>query len=149
MRSTLIVASLTLALPALAQTAPTAEEINKVMDYYKNGQDQGPILLEAVLCGKVDRKTKECQDPVGQSVAAKSKVELKMRWFVPKEGKYDDIRIEWAHNGEIRRTSDLKLSGSMNYRTWKAKTLSKVGDWEVRIRRGDKMIKTLKVSATE
>ena len=97
----------------------------------------------------MNRKTKECENPVGDT-AEKATYELKMRWFVPKDGTYDDIRIEWVHEGEVRRTSDLKLTASMNYRTWKAKGLKKPGKWEVRISRkigGEKVdIKTIAVN---
>jgi hypothetical protein len=146
-----IFALIALSLPAAAQPAvPTADEIMKVLNYYNDGTDQGPILVEATLCGeKIDRKTKQCAAPVAGSAEKGKTVELLMRWFVPKTGKYDDIRIEWIHNGEVRRTSDLKLTGSMNYRTWKAKTLGKAGDWEVRIRRGENQMKSIKVSVAE
>jgi len=148
MRPMIVFLFVALAVPAVAQPAvPSADEINKVLNYFNDGKDTGPILVEAALCGKVDRKTKECTDPVTDKTEAKKTVELLMRWFVPKDGVYDDIRIEWIHEGEVRLTSDLKITTAYNYRTWKAKTLKKEGAWEIRIRRGDDEIKTIKVTA--
>jgi hypothetical protein len=135
---------------------PTAEEINRVMDHFNNGKDAGPVLLELTPCLKVDKKPgedrKSCVEPVAGPVPRKSVLNVWMRWFVPKGQKYDGMDVQFVHGGEVRETKDLTIdvdTGSTNYGVYKASTLSKPGEWEVRIRVKGTVVGTAKVTVAE
>lgn len=130
---------------ALAEP-PDNASISLVVDYFYGPTDADPILYDARLCTKVDRKTKKCVAEVGEGSTKGQTVELLTNWFAPKGSKYDDVRVEWIHEGELRKTSDITVSGALRYRTWKAKTLTKKGTWEIRVRRGEKILKSFKVN---
>ena len=136
---------------------PTREEIVKVMDYLEAGQE-GPVLLEATPCLKVDKKAgdtkKSCVEPVSGPVARKTTVNLWMRWFVPKGQKVteDDLDVQFVHKGEVEEKKGFSLDtdqGSSNYAVYKAKGLSKAGEWELRVRYKGTAVETVKVTVSE
>lgn len=142
---------------ALAQAVPpTADEINKVMTFYNDGKDDGPVLIELTPCLKVDKKpgerTKSCVEPVTGPVAKKTVVNAFMRWFVPKGTKAADLDVQFAFDGDPRATKDFSIeleNGSTGYGIWKGSTLSKPGEWEIRVRRGGNMVSSAKVTISE
>lgn len=140
------------AAPSASAQKPTAEEITKVINYFESGAGQGPILLEMTPCLKVGKKEgekrKSCVEPAGETVARKTTLNIWTSWMVPKGDKYDDIRVVFLHEGEVRATKDLKVSTGYNFRygTWTAKGLYKTGNWEVKIKRGDVVLQSAKVT---
>lgn len=140
------------ALPALAEEVPTAAEIKKVMDYFRTGQGKGPVLVDLVPCLKVDRpapgKKKDCVEPAGEKVKKGTVVNAFTRWFVPQDDTYE-LTFEWLHEGKVVSTGTASVEGSFGYGTWKAKTLSRPGTWEVRIKRGDEVLGSTKIVAEE
>jgi hypothetical protein len=135
------------AVPAIAwaePAVPTSEEVKKVIEYYNNGKDQGPVLAEIVPCLSVDQKKGsatflECTEPVAGKVKKGTLVNAWMNWLVPKDGKYEELAVQWLFEGVVRTTQDLKLTISgTNIRTWLASTPSKVGKWEIKVLMGSK-----------
>lgn len=152
--SGMLIASFLLSTGAAFAAPPTGEEINKVMDYYQNGKDQGPVLLEFVPCLKVGKKPGEdrssCVEQVSGPVKKKTLVNAWMRWMVPKGGKYEDLSVVFVLNGEPRETKDLTLeTESTSYGAYKSVTMSKAGEWEIRVRRGDQVLQSAKVTVTD
>jgi hypothetical protein len=121
--------------------APTADEIKRVTDYYYKGADSGPVLLEMLLCTKVVKNTEgklSCEADIGGAASKGTSVSAFVRFFAPKGGKYEDVRIKFVHNGEMRKMDDItvveSLTGSATYKTV---ALTKAGTWEVQVTRGD------------
>lgn len=122
--------------------APTADEINKVLDYQDNGKDAGPILLKIIPCTKVDNAKGPtqftCIEPITGPVKKGTTVNAWVQFFCPKDGKYEDVQLQWQLDGQTRTTTDVTVSGVGRTRTWKASTLSKPGKWTIKFTRGDK-----------
>ena len=130
-------------IPAAAEgDVPTAAEIKRVLDYEQHGKDKGPILIELVACSKVDL-TKgsptyySCLEPIKGRVKKDTVVSAWMAWLCPKGGAYDDITVQFLHQGQVRRTFDLKLEGLSRTRTFRSHPFTKVGAWEIRVARGE------------
>ena len=151
--SLLAVSSLLCTAATALAAPPTAEEVNRVMDYFNTGKDGGPILLELAPCMKIDKKPgedrKSCIEPVAGPVAKKSVVNAWMRWFVPKGMKYEDLKVQFVHAGEVHDTKDFSIdtdAGSTNYGIYKAASMSKPGEWEIRVKFKDAVVGTAKVT---
>lgn len=119
---------------------PPADTIKQVLEYYLNGKARGPALLEVKPCLKVDGKegpTKnECVEPVMGPVKKNTTVHAWTLWYVPEGGDYDDISVQYVHEGVVRSTIDLKLDKPGRSRTWRASTLAKSGKWTIKVLRG-------------
>jgi hypothetical protein len=146
----LVAAILVAPLTARADGAPTGDEIKKVLDYYNNGKDSGPVLAELKPCLTVDQKKGsttiyECTEPVSGKVKKGTTVNAWMNWLVPKDGKYEDLSVQWIHNGTVRTTQDLALKTPLiGSRTWLASTVQKEGKWEIKILRDGKELGSAK-----
>jgi hypothetical protein len=122
---------------------PSAEMIRKVVDYLETGKDRGPALLDLVPCIKVDT-TKgtptsfQCIEPVTGQVKKGTTVFAWLQWYCPKDGKYDDVQIQFLHEGQVRQTIDLPVTGFGRIRGWRGANLSKIGKWTIKVSRGDK-----------
>jgi hypothetical protein len=124
-------------LPAMA--APEAAKIQEVVDYFYNGQKEGPVLIDSRLCQTV--KSLECQDQAALSTVKMGEpVKVWMQFFVPKGEKYDDIFVEYKLNGTARNLEAHKVEGSIRYRLVNTYKPDKVGDWTVTIKRGSKSL---------
>ena len=144
--------------PALgwAQDVPTAVEIKKVQDYMENGKDKGPVLMEVVACLNVDNKKGsatafDCIEPVNGPVKKGTMVHVWTSWALPKGGKYEDITVQWLHEGSVRSTSDIAFEGSEKWsnpraRTWKSSNMSKTGKWEMKVQREGKELGSVSVT---
>jgi hypothetical protein len=150
----LVPAFLLSASPAFS-APPTPDEVNRVLDYFNTGKDDGPILLELTPCLKVGKAPGEermsCLEPVTGPVKKKAVLNAWTRWFVPKDGKYEDLSFQFLLGGEPRETKDLSLEkgSTTGNSAYKAATLSKAGEWEVKVRRGDKVLGSAKVTVTD
>ena len=84
-----------------AIAAPEAQKIREVVDYFYNGQKEGPVLIDSKLCKTI--KDLECQDQLAQnSLSMGESVKVWMQFFVPKGESYDDIFVEYKQNGTTR-----------------------------------------------
>ena len=126
--------------PAIA--APEAQKIREVVDYFYNGQKEGPVLIDSKLCKNI--KDLECQDQLAQnSLSIGESVKVWMQFFVPKGESYDDIFVEYKHDGTPRNLQAHKVEGSIRYRLVDSYKPDKIGDWTITIKRGPKSLKML------
>ncbi len=134
-----------------APPAPSAEEVKKVVEYYKAGKDAGPVLAELKACLTVDTKKGsptqwECTEAVSGPVKKGTTVNAWMNWLVPKDGAYSDLVVQWLLDGQVRTTQDLELkTPALGARSYKASTLSKPGKWEIKVLQGSKELGSVKV----
>ena len=136
-------------------TAPPPESamIKQVMEYLETGKDRGPALLDVIPCIKVDQTKGSptqftCIEPVTGKVNKGTTVFAWLQWYVPKDGKYDDVTIQVLHENEIRQTIDVPVAGFGRTRGWRGANLSKVGKWTFKVRRGDKDLGSATVDVT-
>lgn len=148
-------------LAALAQDAgtagpaappPPADEVRRVLDYYFNGKDRGPTLVELHACLKVDSAKDsptrfECVEEVKGPVKVNTMVHAWTMWFLPKGANYDDVTVQFAHEGTVRSTIDVKLDTEMRARTWRSQNLTKKGKWTISVVRAGAVLGTTTVIA--
>lgn len=127
-----------------APPAPSPEGLKKVIDYYNNGKDAGPILAELKPCITVDTKKGsptflDCTEPVSGKVKKGTPVNAWMLFLVPKDAKYEDLSVQWILDGQVRTTSDLSLKNpGVGARTYQFSTINKPGKWEIKVLQGTK-----------
>lgn len=127
---------------APAQPPPPAEEIKRVLDYQDNGKDRGPALLDIVPCNKVDQAKGSptqftCIEPITGPVKKGTTVNAWVQFFCPKDGKYEDLKIQWLLGSEVRQTTDITVQGLARTRTWRAHTPPKAGKWTIKVIQGE------------
>lgn len=121
--------------------APSPEVIKQFLDYQERGAASGPVLLDLIPCTKVDN-TKgsptqyQCIEPVKGSVPKGTTVFAWLQWMVPKDGKYEDVQIQFLHEGQVRKTVDNPVAGFGRTRGWRGENFNKVGKWTIKITRG-------------
>lgn len=131
-----------------AMAAPEAKQIQAVVDYFYNGQKEGPVLIDSKLCKSI--KGLECQGQLEpNTVSLGESVKVWMQFFVPKGGLYDDIFVEYKHNGVPRNLQAHKVEGSIRYRIVDTYKPDKIGDWTVTVKRGAKSLKMLNFKVME
>ncbi len=148
--------------PAMAQDAgapsapaippPPTDEVRRVMDYFYNGKDRGPVLMELKACLKVDgakdSPTKsECLEEVKGPVKVNTTILGWTMWFMPKGAVYDDVLIQFAHEGQVRSAVEVKLDSEGRSRTWRPHTLTKKGKWTITALRGGTVLGSTTVTA--
>ncbi|MDF1562831.1 MAG: DUF2914 domain-containing protein [Deltaproteobacteria bacterium] len=125
-----------------APSTPDADTVQAVWEYYYRGQGGPPVLVRLTPCLKVDTAKAsdtryECIEPLRGAAKKGDTVSAWMSWLVPQGESFDDVMVQWAHDGVVRSTQDLEVNGKgFRYRTYLSKTLSKPGRWEVIVRRG-------------
>jgi len=135
---------LLLALNSTADAAPTAKMIKEVVDYYYNGQKEGPILTEAKLCKGV--KNFECTETLESNKVTKGEtINVWMRFLVPKGVSYDDILVEYEHEGIPRRLTPHKIESSIRYRLVDKNSVDKAGNWTITVKKGITKLKEFKI----
>lgn len=120
---------------------PSAEMIKKVLDYQEKGAPAGPVLLDLVPCLKVDNAKGSptqflCTEPVGDKVPKGTTVFAWLQWLCPKDGKYEDVQIQFLHEGQVRKTVDNPVAGFGRTRGWRGENFNKVGTWTIKVTRG-------------
>jgi len=139
---------LSLVLNTGAAAAPTAKMIKEVVDYYYTGQEEGPVLTEAKLCQDV--KNFECSEIANpDSITKGETVHVWMQFFVPKGASYDDIMVEYKHEGIPWRLTPHKVEGSIRYRLIDKSSLDKPGNWTITVKRGINKLNEFKVKVVE
>jgi hypothetical protein len=131
-----------------AAAAPTGNMTKEVVDYYYTGQKEGPILTDAKLCqGIKDLECSEITNP--NSISKGGTVHVWMQFFVPKGASYDDILVEYKHEGIPWRLTPHKIEGSIRYRLVDKSTLDKPGNWTITVKRGINKLSEFKVKVVE
>jgi hypothetical protein len=158
-----VVVLMCLSLSALAQEVaaeppgpelpPPAAEIKRVQDYLENGKDRGPALLDFIPCLKVDQQKGsptqfQCVEPVTGPVKKGTTVFMWMQWFTPKDGKYEDVKLQFFHEGEVRQTIDLTVAGYGRTRSFRGHNLTKVGKWRAKISQGNREVGSAEIDVT-
>ena len=147
-----LLAATLLAAPAAAgaQPDPTSEEVKKVVEYFNAGKDKGPVLSQLKPCLTIDTKKGsptlwECTEPATGKVKKGSVVYAWTEWLVPKEGKYEDLTLQWLLEGTVRTTQDLSLTAAgVGLRTYKGTAVTKAGKWEIKVLRDNKELASAK-----
>ena len=131
-----------------AMAAPEAKKIREVVNYFYNGQKEGPVLTDSKLCKSIQGH--ECQDQLeSNTISVGEPVKVWMQFFVPKGGLYDDIFVEYKHNGISRNLQAHKVEGSIRYRIVDTYKPDKIGDWTITIKRGTKSLKIHNLKVTK
>ena len=149
--------SMILSLSAFAAEVPTSAEAKKVLDYYYNGQGQGVVMIENKLCTEINKEgdnKNNCADTLSpSSLTVNQKLNLWMAFLVPNDDPAQNIIIQFEHNGIARMVKDVKVSGSIRYRTWRKVSFNKAGNWTVKIihDKGDdvQLLDTLNIVVTD
>ena len=140
-----IIVSLLIFCPLKAMAAPTAKMVNEVVDYFYNGQQEGPILADAKLCKSIDALN--CQENMdANAVPMGEPIKVWMQFFVPKGATYDDIIVEYKHEGVPRNLTAHKVEGSIRYRMVDKFKLDKLGKWTITIKKGLTNLKEFKIN---
>ena len=139
---------LLLVLNTAAVAAPTAKMVKEVVDYYYNGQKEGPILTEAKLCKAV--KNYECTETLNPNNVTKGEtINVWMRFFVPKGASYDDILVEYKYEGIPRRLTPHKIDSSIRYRLVDKNSADKPGNWTITVKKGISKLKEFKINVVK
>ena len=134
--------------PIYVMAAPPAKMVKEVVDYFYEGQAEGPILTDAKLCKTV--KSLSCEEPADpKAFTAGEPVRIWMQFFVPKGASYDDIIVEYKHEGVPRNLASHKVEGSIRYRLVDSYKLNKVGKWTITIKKGLTVLKAFDVNVIE
>jgi len=128
--------------------APPADLVKQVIDYYYQGQNEGPVLVDATLCKVVHDL--ECKNALaGGSLPEGETINVWLQFFVPEDAVYDDIMVEYTHEGVPRRLTPYTIKGSIRYRVVDRHKLNKTGDWKITVKKGTQALKTFNLKVTE
>ena len=131
--------------PPAVIAAPSPDTVKDVVDYYYNGQKEGPILTDSKLCKVI--KDLECGDTLdANAVSLGSVVNVWMQFFVPYGATYDDIIVEYKHEGVPRHLTAYKVQGSIRYRVADKYKVDKSGKWTITIKRGITSLKEFTIT---
>lgn len=135
--------------PAAPVAVPSADDVKKVTNYYLKGHDQGPILLDLLLCTKVEKnaeKKNECVAELPPSIKKGEPITAFIKLMVPQGPKYEDVKLKFLLDGEVRSTSDYTVEQSWSgYSVYKTVTGSKGGTWEVQVLWGANLLASKKI----
>ena len=131
-----------------AMAAPTAKMVKEVVDYFYNGQTEGPILTDSNLCKSV--KALDCEESIDMNaISLGESIKVWMNFFVPKGAVYDDIIVEYKHEGIPRNLTSHKVEGSIRYRVVDTYKLDKLGKWTISIKKGMTNLKEYNVTVVK
>jgi hypothetical protein len=134
--------------PVYGMAAPTSKMVKEVVDYFYEGQTAGPILTDASICKTV--KSLDCEEPADpKAFTLGEPIKIWMQFFVPKGATYDDIMVEYKHEGVPRNLAAHKVEGSIRYRLADGYKLDKVGKWTITIKKGLTVLKAFDVNVVE
>ena len=134
--------------PLSAMAAPPAKNVKEVVEYFYNGQADGPILTDAKLCKGI--KALECETAIDpKAVALGEVIHVWMQFFVPKGAMYDDIIVEYKHEGVPRHLKARSVEGSIRYRVVDKFKLDKPGKWTITIKKGVTNLKVFNFTVVE
>jgi hypothetical protein len=123
---------------------PSADEIKKVTEYFLRGKDVGPVLMDFVPCKKTGKSAEGklvCEEKLEGKAKKGDALIAYVRFFVPKAAKYEDLKIKFMLNGEVRSTLDFTVSEAWTgYANYKQTTASKAGTWEMQVLRGENIL---------
>ncbi len=128
--------------------APPAKNVKEVIDYFYNGQAEGPILTDAKLCKGITAL--ECEAAVDPKAVTQGDVlHVWMQYFVPKGAMYDDIIVEYKHEGVPRHLNARSVESSIRYRVVDKFKPDKTGKWTITIKKGVANLKAFNITVIE
>jgi hypothetical protein len=128
--------------------APPAKSVKEVVEYYYSGQNEGPILIDSNLCSSIkDLQCEQAAQP--NAVMLGDLIYVWMQFFVPKGGVYDDIMVEYKHEGVPRNLNAHKVEGSIRYRIADKYKLDKPGKWTITIKKGLTNLKEFQITVSQ
>ena len=128
--------------------APAPKAVKEVVDYFYNGQADGPILTDAKLCKSI--AALECEAAIDPKAVALGEVlHVWMQFFVPHGATYDDIIVEYKHEGVPRHLTAYKVRGSIRYRVADRYKVDKPGKWTITIKRGVTSLKEFAITVVK
>jgi len=134
--------------PLSAMAGPPAKAVKEVVDYFYSGQAEGPILTDAKLCKSI--AALECEAAIDPKAVALGEVmHVWMQFFVPKGAMYDDIFVEYKHEGVPRHLKARSVEGSIRYRVVDKFKLDKPGKWTITIKKGTANLKAFNFTVVE
>ena len=87
-----------------------------------------------------------CGAPLPTTLKKGDAITAFVKFFAPKGGKYEDLKIKFLVDGEVRSTSDFTVTESWTgYANYKKTTANKLGTWEVQVLRGDVVLESRKI----
>jgi hypothetical protein len=83
------------------------------------------------------------------SVTKGETINVWMRFLVPKGTSYDDILVEYKHEGIPRRLTPHKIEGSIRYRLVDKNRVDKPGSWTITVKKGITKLKEFKIKVVQ
>ena len=72
-----------------------------------------------------------------------------MQFFVPQGATYDDVIVEFKHEGVPRHLTAYKVQGSIRYRVADRYKVDKPGKWTITIKRGMTSLKEFAITVVK
>ena len=131
-----------------AEASPQPKTLKEAVDYFYTGQNEGPVLVDTRVCKVIH--SLDCKTVLNpNAVPMGETVNIWMQFFVPKDGVYDDIMVEYAHEGVPRLLTPHKIQGSIRYRLVDKHKLDKPGNWTISVKRGKTNLKKIDVKVVK
>jgi hypothetical protein len=128
----------------LAEASPPPKTLKDAVDYYYTGHNEGPVLVDTKVCKVIH--SLDCKNDLDpNAVPLGETVNVWMQFFVPKDAVYDDIMVEYAHEGVPRLLTPHKIQGSIRYRLVDKHKLDKPGSWTISVKKGKTSLKKIDV----
>lgn len=128
---------LLLIIPSMVYAKPSPDTVRDTLDYYYSGQGQGAVMYDFKLCQSIAKEGAEknnCQQEVDLTTVKKGdKALVWMAFMVPQDSVVDNILVQTSTNGLTRESHQVKVQGSIRYRTWKPVTFSRSGEWDITV----------------
>lgn len=120
---------------------PSSDEIRRVLQYYFDGKNSLPALVDFIPCLKVDTQKGsktfyQCLEVAKETVPLNTRVNLWTLWYLPLDSKYEDVMLQAFWGEQLRLTEDYKLDTAGRFRTWRTINLNKKGLWTFKIIKG-------------
>ena len=130
---------------------PPRDEIRRSLDYYFNGKNSPPALVDFIPCLKVDiQKSSEtysqCLEIAKNSVPLYTRINLWTMWYLPQGSEYEGVILQVFWGEQLRLTEDYRLKTSGRFRTWRTVNLNRKGTWTFKIVQGSQEMDSLKLS---
>ncbi|MDH3974711.1 MAG: hypothetical protein OEV42_10580 [Deltaproteobacteria bacterium] len=118
----------------------SSDEARRVIDYYYTGKGGGAVFLKAALCKEVIKEGPEknnCGTPVDESNFPMNEEITAWASFLVPQGDSDTIYVEFKNMGMVWKVRELKVKGSVRYRSWTAYKLDRPGKWTISFKQLD------------
>lgn len=130
----IVVAIVILLVPVISIAAPTAESAKEVLEHYWSGNS--PLLIDYKICSEISKEGENKNDCVTEvdptAIAKGDKVFLWMNFMVPQNTE-QKISVLFTRKNRPEKTREIKITGSLRYRTWTTLPTDKDGVYTVQV----------------